>query len=245
MTNRSREDAIPESSRIEDYLDPNYYNHQSHGSSSLHARDQWKNIRHLIEPYEGQTILDIGCGSGKYAALMSHTACPVAIDFSPMAMQSALETMQTQGKPEKALLLQARGEVLPFKDGTFDKVTALDFVEHINQQEYETLLSEIQRVLKPGGTLCIYTPNKTYFIEFFYKLIFGRPYYPQHFGLKTASELTSPLKKLGYQVLSISFQPNYVPGLRQAEQIWMHLPWVGQLAKRRISIQAVKSPALR
>jgi ubiquinone/menaquinone biosynthesis C-methylase UbiE len=235
-----KDHSQPQESRIDDYLEPDYYNHQSHGSSPLHARDQWANVRNLIEPYENQRILDIGCGSGKYATVMSHTAYPTAIDFSPVAMQAAKQTVREQGKPENAFLIQSRGEVLPFKDGVFDKVTALDFVEHINQQEYHTLLVEIFRVLKPNGMLCIYTPNKTYFVEFVYKLIFGRPYYPQHFGLKTASELTEPMKQIGYQVVGLSSQPNYLPGLRQFERVFMRVPVVGQLAQRRLSVKAIK-----
>jgi ubiquinone/menaquinone biosynthesis C-methylase UbiE len=129
---------------------------------------------------------------------------------------------------------------LPFPDNTFDMVTALDFVEHINNEEYEKLIVEIKRVLKPNGTLCIYTPNKTYFLEYIYKIVFGPGHRPQHFGLKTIPELLAPLAQHGYEVAHLSTQANYVPVLRQVEQVLMHLPVVGQLFKRRVSIRATK-----
>ena len=233
---------MPEKSKseISDYLDDNYYDLQTQGGSSAHLRDQWANIHKLIEPVDEQRILDIGCGSGKYAASMSHRGYPTAIDFSPVAMQLTRRTISEQGNPERAFILQSRGEELPFASGTYDKVTALDIVEHINQAEYEALVVDVLRVLKPGGVFCIYTPNKTYSIEFVYKLIFGRSLSPLHFGLKTSEELVDPLKKLGFEILDLYYQPNYLPVLRQIEQVIMPLPAIGTLARRRINIRAKK-----
>ena len=149
--------------------------------------------------------------------------------------------MGQHGVPENAILLQSRGEQLPFPDNTYDKVTALDIVEHINQAEYDLLIEEVYRILKPGGVLCIYTPNKTYSIEFIYKLVFGRSLSPLHFGLKTSSELLEPIQKFGFEVMDVYYKPNYLPVLRQIEQVAMHLPVVGTLARRRINIRARKS----
>jgi ubiquinone/menaquinone biosynthesis C-methylase UbiE len=227
-------------SEINDYLDDNYYDAQTTGGSSGHLRDQWANIHELIAPIENQRILDIGCGSGKYAASMSHKAYPTAIDFSPVAMQLTRKTISEQGKLDRSFIVQSRGEELPFASASYDKVTALDIVEHINQEEYEKLVVEVLRVLKPGGIFCIYTPNKTYSIEFVYKLIFGRSLSPLHFGLKTSSELLAPLNALGFEVLDTYYKPNYLPVLRQIEQVLMPLPLVGTLARRRINIRAKK-----
>ncbi len=231
----------PTRSEIEDYLDPKYFEAQAHGSTSMHYRDQMRNYRRLIEPYAGKRVLDIGSGSGKTVALMSATARPIALDFSPLSVRMAQATIAQQGDPQNAAVVQARGEVLPFSDNTFDMVTALDFVEHINAEEYDTLLREVYRVLKPGGVFCIYTPNKTYFIEYIYKLLYGRSYHPQHFGLKTVPQLVKPLQAAGYRIDHVSTQPNYLPGLRQFEQVFMRLPLVGQLAQRRVSIRAIKA----
>jgi ubiquinone/menaquinone biosynthesis C-methylase UbiE len=227
-------------SEISDYLDDHYYDLQTLGGSSAHLRDQWANIHQLIEPIDNQQILDIGCGSGKYAASMSHKAYPTAIDFSPVAMQLSRKTMSEHGRPERSFLLQSRGEELPFANESYDKVTALDIVEHINQAEYEALVVEVLRVLKPGGIFCIYTPNKTYSIEFIYKLIFGRSLSPLHFGLKTSKELLAPLNRLGFEVLDLYYNPNFLPGLRQIEQAIIPLPLIGTLARRRINIRAKK-----
>ncbi len=230
----------PHKSEISDYLDEHYYDLQTLGGTSPHLRDQWKNIHELIEPIASQHILDIGCGSGKYAASMSRQAFPTAIDFSPVAMRLTQKTMREHGQPNHAFLLQSRGEQLPFASGTYDKVTALDIVEHINQSEYEHLVAEVFRVLKPGGVFCVYTPNKTYSIEFIYKLIFGRSLSPLHFGLKNTGELVEPMQTVGFEIRDIYYRPNYLPILRQIEQVLMPLPVVGQLARRRINIRARK-----
>lgn len=227
-------------SRIEDYTDPSYYAVQETGSQSLHLRDQMRNIMELIQPFDDELILDIGSGSGKYPAIMSHTGYPVVTDFSPVSVQFAYELAGKQGKRERMAFVQTRGENLPFMQDTYDKVTALDIVEHINQEEYRKLVREVLRVLKPGGVFCVYTPNKTYFIEYIYQIIFGRSISPLHFGLKTDRELVQPLKAAGFRVQDVYFRPNYLPVLKQLEQVAMHIPVVGQFARRRICIRAYK-----
>ncbi len=230
----------PTRSEITDYLDPAYFQAQAYGSTSMHYRDQMRNILSLIQPFDGKRVLDIGSGSGKIVALMADTAKPIALDFSPLSVAMAQETIEKQGHAKHASVVQARGEVLPIRSNSFDMVTALDFVEHINTEEYDVLLHEVYRVLKSGGVFCIYTPNKSYFLEYIYKLMYGRSYHPQHFGLKTVKELIKPLEAANYRIEHLSTQPNYLPVLRQFEQVFKHLPLIGDLAKRRVSIRAVK-----
>ena len=51
------------------------------------------------------------------------------------------------------------GLYLPFRDGTFSKVTHNQVIEHVIYAEAKQLLEEIHRVLKPGGILEFWTPN--------------------------------------------------------------------------------------
>ena len=51
---------------------------------------------------------------------------------------------------------------LQFDDGTFDFCLTTDFFEHITIEEKRAVIGEISRVLKPGGTLVIKTPNLSY-----------------------------------------------------------------------------------
>src|SRR5438105_5753379 len=54
-------------------------------------------------------------------------------------------------------VLQIPPNVLPFADATFDTIVSLDYLEHVHDDQ--AALRELQRVLKPGGTLLISTPT--------------------------------------------------------------------------------------
>lgn len=49
-------------------------------------------------------------------------------------------------------------EILPFKDATFDLATANMVIEHVRRPE--KLLSEVRRILRPGGEFLFHTPNR-------------------------------------------------------------------------------------
>jgi ubiquinone/menaquinone biosynthesis C-methylase UbiE len=51
----------------------------------------------------------------------------------------------------------ASGEALPFETSSFDVIVSFETIEHVPDDN--TFLSEIKRVLKPGGTLFLSTPN--------------------------------------------------------------------------------------
>ncbi len=95
-------------------------------------------------------ILDIGCGSFPY--FLSHTSFreKVAIDQLPPATASAdiaWHTLDLNAAPK-----------LPLDDGHFSAVTLLAVVEHLDPTSLVQLLSEVRRVLAPGGRVVITTP---------------------------------------------------------------------------------------
>ncbi len=49
---------------------------------------------------------------------------------------------------------------MPFADNTFDLVAACELIEHLDKEQQEKMLSEIARVLKPGGITVITTPDR-------------------------------------------------------------------------------------
>lgn len=103
----------------------------------------------LISPWKPSTVLDVATGSGDLA-LAIRKACPptrvVGADFcAPM-----LEVARKNGLPE---LVVADGMCLPFANGNFDVVTAAFGLR--NMASWEKGLSEMSRVLKPGGHLLI------------------------------------------------------------------------------------------
>ena len=52
-----------------------------------------------------------------------------------------------------------------FADASFDAVAAIDLVEHIDDPTLAAMLGECRRVLRPGGRLGLYTPDRAHYVE--------------------------------------------------------------------------------
>lgn len=95
----------------------------------------------------GLRILDIGCGNGDIAAYFARDNFAVGVDVAD------------QCRDEHVTLPRciARSESLPFGDGTFDVVISHHVIEHVD--DHDRHISEIRRVLAPGGICYLGTPN--------------------------------------------------------------------------------------
>lgn len=94
-------------------------------------------------------ILDVGCGTGANLAAFRHYGPAIGIDFSEQALDLC-------SRREVDAVCLAAVEKLPFPDHTFDVITALDLLEHTDEDL--VALKEMQRVCKPGGLLIIIVP---------------------------------------------------------------------------------------
>jgi SAM-dependent methyltransferase len=94
-------------------------------------------------------ILDVGCGTGANLLLLSKYGDAEGVDVS----EDALAFCRERGLDKVRL---GAGEELPYEDGTFDLVTALDVVEHMDDDLAG--LTEMQRVLRPGGRVLLFVP---------------------------------------------------------------------------------------
>ena len=104
-------------------------------------------------------ILDVGCGEGLL-----------------------VEEYRTQGRDIVGLDLHyesaavRRGDIIhmPFESGSMDVVLALDVIEHLQFPDQTRALSEIHRVLKPGGQFLVTVPNLAHFSSRLAFLLTGR-----------------------------------------------------------------------
>ena len=107
----------------------------------------------------GAKILDLGCGIGRHSLLFAASGYEVsAIDSSVEALRSLKE----KAMREKLLIDSRRALMteLPYEDEYFDYVIAFHVIYHGYRRDVEEALSEIRRVLKPGGE-CFATFNSS------------------------------------------------------------------------------------
>ncbi len=95
-------------------------------------------------------ILDVGCGTGANLLMLSKYGDAEGVDVS----EDALAFCRERGFENVKL---GAAEKLPYDDGTFDLVTALDVVEHLDDDLAG--LREMRRVLRPGGRVLLFVPT--------------------------------------------------------------------------------------
>jgi SAM-dependent methyltransferase len=105
----------------------------------------------------GGTSLDIGCGPGNITAMLARAAgldgLALGIDISEPMLARAVEAEAGR----QVGFLRADAQQLPFRDGVFDAATSLAVFQLI--PDPVAAISEIVRVLKPGGRVAIMVPT--------------------------------------------------------------------------------------
>lgn len=129
-------------------------------------KESWDNIA-LKYMSESKSILDIGCGEGRFIEKDSKRI--IGIDRNENSIDICLN---------KGLNVQV-GIVteLPFKNQSFDAVHCSHVIEHLYPDEAHKLLSEMNRVLKTGGIFCIRTP--LLYSHFYDDFSHIKPYNPE------------------------------------------------------------------
>src|SRR6266404_899461 len=94
-------------------------------------------------------ILDVGCGTGANLQMLAEFGDAEGVDVST----AALDFCRARGLSQ---VKQGAAESLPFADASFDLVTGLDVVEHLDDDVAG--LREIRRVLRPDGRAVLFVP---------------------------------------------------------------------------------------
>ena len=97
----------------------------------------------------GRRVLDVGCGTGTMLSHLERYGEPIGIEADDQAVAFCRARGVTRVR-------QADPPPLPFDDSRFDLVTALDVLEHVDDDQ--RLLGEMRRVLRPGGVALVTVP---------------------------------------------------------------------------------------
>jgi SAM-dependent methyltransferase len=131
-------------------------------------------------------ILDAGCGTGSNLPVLVDRGAVVGVDAgaAPLAFAAAVPRAR------------ARLEALPFADVQFDLVTALDILEHLDDDVAGA--RELARVVRPGGWLVVFVPA----FRFLWSL---QDEVSEHRRRYTRPELVTVLERAGLSVQRSSY----------------------------------------
>jgi ubiquinone/menaquinone biosynthesis C-methylase UbiE len=115
-----------------------------------------------MEKCKGKVVLDIASGEGYGSNLLATVASKVTgVDIDNETVRAANEKYA----PNRNNLefLQGSADKIPCSPGIFDVVVSFETIEH--HDKHQEMMSEIKRVLKPGGLLIISSPDKLFYSE--------------------------------------------------------------------------------
>ena len=135
-----------------------------------------------------ERALDVGCGDGRLSAELDAAALTAA-DVSAVALERAAARL-----PGATLVELEPDAPLPLDDGAFDLVLCAETIEHV--RDVQLLLSEIRRVLRPGGELALTTPATA-------PLVRPEDPFSPHLRRFTRASLRRALGELGFEVRSL------------------------------------------
>jgi ubiquinone/menaquinone biosynthesis C-methylase UbiE len=103
----------------------------------------------------GESVLDVGCGTGTLALVAKRHVCPggevYGIDASPEMLARARAKARTARVD--ATFENAAAEALPFPDGRFDVVLSTIMLHHLPRKPRAEAVREMRRVLRPAGRI--------------------------------------------------------------------------------------------
>jgi SAM-dependent methyltransferase len=144
-----------------------------------------------LPPSDGSSrrILEVGCGTGTMLGHLARYGAAEGVDASPEAVRFCRERGIDR-------VTEADGVPLPFEDASFDLVTALDVIEHVEGDG--ELLAELRRITKPGGTLLVSVPA--------FRFLWGpQDEISHHKRRYTAPELRTRLTGAGWSIRRLTY----------------------------------------
>jgi SAM-dependent methyltransferase len=176
------------------------------GARALGAKDAFCRLTRWLPPTKATTILEVGCGPGKYVALFSGLGYQV-VGVDPHSFPD-WEFLRAQ--PNVTFRDGVFAERLPYPDQSFDHVACLSAMLYFNDPLQG--LREMRRVLKPGGRLIVRTVNRLNY----YTRRTGKPVDPSSKNLYDMDQLTGLLREAEFAVedqYAYGFLPPFGIGL--------------------------------
>lgn len=142
-------------------MDKNPWNEifKEHGAFFGQPHDDMPGIVQFLKSNRAQTVLDLGCGSGRHVVYLAQEGFSVyGIDSSPEGIRITSDALNREGLAAD-LRIQSMMEPLPFEDSFFDAVIAVQVIHHAGIADIGRIVDEIQRVLKRQGFLFVTVPR--------------------------------------------------------------------------------------
>lgn len=151
-----------------------------------------KRVSYITRYKQQGRLLDVGCSTGSFLLMMQRSAQwqVQGVELNEHVARLAVEQRGLKVFP-------GRLEDAEFADQLFDAVTMWDVLEHVHDPL--ATLSEIHRILKPGGLLVVRVPNLASWDARLFKRYWAGLDAPRHLYLFTPQTLVQSIEQAGFQ----------------------------------------------
>jgi len=166
-------------------------------------------------------VLEVGCGRGFYLKTLK-TVWPDLVITGVDVNQNYLDVARGYLGDLGVGLIRGDATDLPFTDNSFDRIIATEVLEHIPDDQ--KVVSEMYRVLKPGGIAMVTVPNKNYPfcwdpLNWILERVFSwhipsniwwlAGLWADHVRLYEDKDLKDKLKKVGFKIEKVWYSTHY------------------------------------
>lgn len=165
-------------------------------------------IKNIAKIHQLETILDVGCGTGRLIQYLAKVGFKVAgCDIAKVAVIAA------RLKNPGIKIMKASATKLPYADNSFDLVCAISVIEHLTAAQTDKFLAQTSRVLKSHGFVFLVTPNFATPL----KILQGQKWFgysdPTHITFYSPRSLSAILTQFGFSNIQKNFPIKYTSSL--------------------------------
>ena len=194
-----------------------------------------RRFSHIVQSSDSK-LLDYGCGAGAFLTALGKRQYPlnkIGCDISEEMLLEAQKRWKPSFGQEAEWVVQKNAQT-PFDNHCFDIVIISAVLHHIPILERNAALSEIWRVLKPGGHVVIFEHNPYNPIT---QYVVARTPIDAHAILLSASEARARLRECQFQNLKTDFIMFGPPKWVMSKKLEAFLPWLPLGAQYAVSAQ--------
>lgn len=200
----------------------------------------------LVELAGDQVVIEAGSAAGSLSLVLArHARRVIGVDMSPVAVELARQRAGQHGMPNVEFVVASIADLSFAQPASIDRIVAFDIVEHVYNDVLRSFFLESARVLKPGGYLCLYTPNLNHYVERLKQQGLLIAQVPGHIAVRNWRMIDQQRAASGARLDldRLYYIGSPYPIVRQLDRLLMRLPGIGDLFRWRICARLVKRGA--
>lgn len=212
--NMEKDCAMPKSSKLSIAQLRDFYRDSYVNRYHQYDTGRLRNIMMNIDLSNSDTVADFACGNGLLLEeLKPFPRVYRGVDFSEEFIREA-EVRYAQWPGDINFVCTDIVIFCRQHPAQFDWAFALDFSEHIYDDQFIDIFSAIASALRPTGKLVLHTPNAEFFVERLKARNFVLRQFPEHVAVRNAAEYHNLLGHAGFRDIEVKHLPHYHPILR-------------------------------